>query len=207
MFWFVEYPGKILENPGKVRENLGKIYENVWVESHQELVRVDRKLFGKFWEIRAKIFRTLKNFPALTPMALAASSAKLRKSDRTNPTKEHNMVLVKFDSIWVGTEDAQVCAKSIFYWKFADRFLVYAHCWEYLREYKYVQVWIIAKRWKGAQSGNSSKACGKPRAFNYVYFDGLLNIRLGQSILSLQKHTLLRYKITHCSAGQTKWLL
>jgi len=30
---------------------------------------------------------------------------------------------------------------------FSDGFLAYPHCGEYVLEYKYVQVWIIAKRW------------------------------------------------------------
>jgi len=35
---------------------------------------VARKLLGKFWKIRAKIFRTPKNMPAPTPMLAGAFS-------------------------------------------------------------------------------------------------------------------------------------
>ena len=40
---------------------------------------------------------------------------------------------------------------------------LFTHCGEYLLEYKYVQVWIIAKRWKPSTVGWSSKAYRKPR--------------------------------------------
>jgi len=38
--------------------------------------------------------------------------------------------------------------KSISYWRFTDRFLAYPHYGEYVLEYGYVQVWIIAKKMK-----------------------------------------------------------
>ena len=80
-FWFVENLGKIHQNPSKIPENMDKTLENPGTNDVQRCLiskngaqrfqkntwRPSSNFSGKFWEIRANILYSPKNF-APTPM-------------------------------------------------------------------------------------------------------------------------------------------
>ena len=78
--------------------------------------------------------------------------------------------------------------------KICDWFLAY-YCGVKLLEYRYAQVWNIAKKESGAQSTDSSKAYRKPsRAFNCSLFACFLLFQTGKNRMQLN------YREKRCGA-------
>jgi len=77
--------------------------------------------------------------------------------------------------------------------KICDWFLAYYTCGVKLLEYRYAQVWNIAKRKSRAQSADFSKAYRKPsRAFNCSLFACFLLFQLGKNRMQLN------YRVKRC---------
>jgi len=87
--------------------------------------------------------------------------------------------------------------KPVFYQKFTDRFLACSYRGEYILEYRYEQVWIIAKKWKSAV-GQFLESIQKTTGGSWLWFVGVLQLLLvfQQRFYEDQK----KHHVFHCGA-------